>query len=80
MSGRVSDISDNVSVNGRPTGYGHALQRLISLERDDQFTSGLLCPMSPSNQFRICPAPIPAGACHGTWHVPRERVSETRSP
>ena len=71
---------ENVSVNGRPTGHGHALQTLISLERDDQFTSGLLCPMSPSNHFRIWPAPIPVGACHGTWHVPRERVSETRSP
>ena len=80
MSGHVSDISENVSVNGWPTGHGHALQTLIYLERDDQFTSGLLCPMSPSNHFRIWPAPIPAGACHGTWHVPRERVSETRSP
>ena len=53
MSGHVSDISENVIVNGRPTGHGHALQTLISLERDDQFTSGLLCPMPPSNQFRI---------------------------
>ena len=53
MSGHFSDISENVSVNGRPTGHGHALQTLISLERDDQFTSGLLCPMPPSNQFRI---------------------------
>ena len=53
MSGRVSDISENVNVNGRPTGHGHDLQTLISLERDDQFTSGLLCPMSPSNQFCI---------------------------
>ena len=50
-SSRFSDILENVSMNGRPTGHGHTLQTLISLERDDQFTSGLLCSMSPSNQF-----------------------------
>ena len=48
----------------------HAFEKLISLERVDRFTSGLLCSMSPFNKFRIWPTPIPAGACHGTWHVP----------
>ena len=36
--------------------------------------------MSPFNKFRIWPTPIPAGACHGTWHVPREGVGDTLPP
>ena len=63
-----------------PTRPHHAFEKLISLERVGRFTSGLLCSMSPFNKFRIWPAPIPAGACHGTWHVPSERVSETPYP
>ena len=54
-----------------PTRPHHAFEKLISLERVDRFTSGLLCSISPFNKFRIWPTPIPAGACHGTWHVPR---------
>ena len=54
-----------------PTRPHDAFEKLISLERVDRFTSGLLCSMSPFNKFRIWPTPIPAGACHGTWHVPR---------
>ena len=53
-----------------PTRPHHAFEKLISLERVDRFTSGLLCSMSPFNKFRIWPVPIPTGACHGTWHVP----------
>ena len=53
-----------------PTRPHHAFEKLISLERVDWFTSGLLCSMSPFNKFRIWPVPIPTGACHGTWHVP----------
>ena len=53
----------------RPAGRGHALWTLISLQWDDHFTNGHLNTMSPSNQSCIWPAPIPAGACHGTWHV-----------
>ena len=54
-----------------PTRPHHAFEKLISLERVDRFTSGLLCSMSPFNKFHIWPTPIPAGACHDTWHVPR---------
>ena len=36
-----------------PTRPHHAFERLISLERVDRFTSGLLCSMSPFNKFRI---------------------------
>ena len=53
-----------------PTRPHHAFEKLISLERVDRFTSGLLCSMSPFNKFRIWPVSIPTGACHGTWHVP----------
>ena len=53
-----------------PTRPHDAFEKLISLERVDRFTSGLLCSMSPFNKFRIWPVPIPTGACHGTWHVP----------
>ena len=53
-----------------PTRPHHAFEKLISLERVDRFTSGLLCSMSPFNKFRIWPVPIPTGASHGTWHVP----------
>ena len=53
-----------------PTRPHDAFERLISLERVDRFTSGLLCSMSPFNKFRIWPTPIPAGACHGTWQAP----------
>ena len=63
-----------------PTRPRDAFEKLISLERVDRFTSGLLCSMSPFNKFRIWSTTIPAGACHGTWHVPSERVSETPSP
>ena len=36
-----------------PTRPHHAFEKLISLERVDRFTSGLLCSMSPFNKFRI---------------------------
>ena len=49
-----------------PTRSHDAFERLISLERVDRFTSGLLCSMSPFNKFRIWPVPIPTGAWHGT--------------
>ena len=56
-----------------PTRPHHAFEKLISLERVDRFTSGLLCSMSPFNKFRIWPTPIPAapvtamarGTCRG---------------
>ena len=49
-----------------PTRHHDAFEKLISLERVDRFTSGLLCSMSPFKKFRIWLTPIPAGACHGT--------------
>ena len=36
-----------------PTRPHHAFEKLISLERVDRFTSGLLCSMLPFNKFRI---------------------------
>ena len=36
-----------------PTRPHDAFEKLISLERVDRFTSGLLCSMSPFNKFRI---------------------------
>ena len=36
-----------------PTRPHHAFEKLISLERVDRFTSGLLCSMSPFNKFHI---------------------------
>ena len=63
-----------------PTRPNDAFEKLISLELDDRITSGLLCSMSPFNKFRIWPTPLPAGACHGTRHVPSERVSKTSYP
>ena len=58
----------------------HAFEKLISLERVDRFTSGLLCSMSPFNKFRIWPTPIPAGVCHGTRHVRRRGCRRHHTP
>ena len=71
FKGEISDARpDSTRPNAtRPNGH-HPFEKLISLERVDRFTSGLLCSMSPFNKFRIWPVPIPTGACHGTWHVP----------
>ena len=68
-----------------PAGHGDALETLISLERNDQLKSSLLCSTSPSNRFRIWSIQMPAAtyhdACHGTWYVPSESVvSETPYP
>ena len=63
-----------------PTRPRDTFDKLISLERVHRFTSGLLCSMLQFNKFCIWPVPIPAGACHGTRHVPSERVSKTPHP
>ena len=58
-------------MSGRPAGHGHAFERLISLELDNQVTSGNLCSMSPFHKFRIWRTPIPTGAAtaRGTCRV-----------
>ena len=55
-------------------------RRKVTLERVDQFTSGLLCPMLPSNQFCIWPALIVPGAMPLIRHVARAEWECRRRP
>ena len=58
-------------------GKFNIVKSLVSLKLYYQLIIGLLCRMSPPLLSHMRTTANHSGACHGTWHVPSDGVSET---